>query len=261
VSDPKRWAEAPEVLTPAERRAFAAGRRGEDAPPIARKAVWEGLAAGLAASSATAVGSGATGVTAAVVVKHLAIGALLGAAVAGGGAVLQRASGPRPVPRAMPVASSALAPPAAVPSTGAPTAAAANGISLPAPSGVTLERSVGPAHSLAPAPSAREPAVPYGSGQASFPTSAADESDTAESRRLLAARSLLRAGRTSAALDTLAAIRADFPAGSLVQEREALTIEALLASGQRAAARARAAAFLERYPNSPHVSSVRKALK
>ena len=260
MSDPKRWADDPEVLTPAERRAFAAGRRGQGAPPLARKAVWEGLAAALAASSATAAG-GATGMTAAVVVKHLAIGALLGAAVAGGGAVLQRPSDPRPRPRSMPVASSALAPPPAVPSTRAPTTAAANDIAPAAPKEVVLERSARPAHALAPAPSAREPAVPYGSGQASFPTSAADESDTAESRRLLAARSLLHAGRASAALDALAAIRADFPSGSLIQEREALAIEALLASGDRAAARVRAAAFLERYPDSPHASSVRKALK
>jgi hypothetical protein len=262
VSDPKRWSNDPGALTPPERRAFAAGRRGHEAPPGAHQAVWEGLAATLAASSAAAAaGSGATGVTVAVAMKQLALGALLGAAVAGGAAVYQRASAPRPALSATSLAGSALAPAAEVHSNGAPTVVTPNEVLPAAQPGAALERSLGSSRPPAPAAGAREAAVPYGSGQASFPTGAADASDTAESRRLLAARSLLRSGRASAALSALASIRADFPEGSLAQEREALTIEALLAFGDRAAARARAAAFLARYPESPHVDAVRKALK
>jgi TolA-binding protein len=41
-----------------------------------------------------------------------------------------------------------------------------------------------------------------------------------------------------------------FPASALVQEREAIAIEALGALGRGEEARARAAAFLERYPGS-----------
>jgi hypothetical protein len=39
------------------------------------------------------------------------------------------------------------------------------------------------------------------------------------------------------------------------------SIEALLARGDRASARRRALSLVSRYPESPHVSTVRKALK
>jgi hypothetical protein len=41
-----------------------------------------------------------------------------------------------------------------------------------------------------------------------------------------------------------------FPSGSLAEEREALAVRAQLASGKRAEAERRAAAFGKRYPNS-----------
>ena len=98
-----------------------------------------------------------------------------------------------------------------------------------------------------------------GSGQASFETSS--ETASSESRRLVAARSLLRRGRPQAALEVLTSLAADFPSGALVQEREALTIEALLASGDRRSARRRALGFIARYPESPYAGDVREALK
>ena len=55
MSDPKRWAEEPEALTPVERRAFAAGRRRQDAPRAVRKALWDGLAAGIPYKAAAVV--------------------------------------------------------------------------------------------------------------------------------------------------------------------------------------------------------------
>jgi hypothetical protein len=193
--------------------------------------------------------------------KHLALGALLGVAVTVGTTAYQRASDRRPALSAAPHVGSPPAPPAAVQASGPPTVATANEVLPTAVPGAAFEHGVGVPHASAPAPSASEASVPYGPGEASFPTGAADASDAAESRRLLAARSLLHSGRASAALSALAAIRADFPQGSLAQEREALTIEALVASGDRATARARAAAFLEHYPDSPHLDSVRKAVK
>ena len=262
MSDPKRWSDDAGGLTDAERRAFAAGRRGREVPPAAQKAVWEGLASTLGASSgAAAAASGATGVTAAVALKHLALGALLGAAVAGGAAVYQRVSVRHPALGATRPAGSAPVPPAEIQRSGGSPVGATNEVLPAAPSGTAFGRGVGSSRPSAAAPRASEAPAPYGTGQASFPTGAADASDTAESRRLLAARSLLRSGRTGAALSALAAIRVDFPEGALTQEREALTIEALLVAGDRATARARAAAFLERYPGSPHVDAVRKALK
>ena len=59
------------------------------------------------------------------------------------------------------------------------------------------------------------------------------------------------------ALALLDAARTRFADGGLVQEREALTIEALVRSGQRALATKRAEAFLRDYPKSPHGADVR----
>jgi outer membrane protein assembly factor BamD (BamD/ComL family) len=77
-----------------------------------------------------------------------------------------------------------------------------------------------------------------------------------ESDRVAEARAALRRGDASAALAQLEQIRTRFPAGGLVQEREALTIEALARSGRRADASARAAAFLRAYPTSVHSQRV-----
>jgi hypothetical protein len=59
----------------------------------------------------------------------------------------------------------------------------------------------------------------------------------------------------------LDAARTEFAEGALVQEREALSIEALSRSGQREAADRRAAAFLRAYPGSPHVASVKTFIR
>jgi hypothetical protein len=79
----------------------------------------------------------------------------------------------------------------------------------------------------------------------------------AEGRVVLDARQALREGRPEEALRRLEAARATFADGALTQEREALTIEALARTGQRDAARARAAAFLRAHPESPHAATVR----
>lgn len=82
----------------------------------------------------------------------------------------------------------------------------------------------------------------------------------AESRAIAEAREALRSGNVATALSTLGRARSLFPDGILRQEREALTIEALVRSGQRASARARAAAFLDTYPRSPHAAQVRRVV-
>jgi outer membrane protein assembly factor BamD (BamD/ComL family) len=78
-----------------------------------------------------------------------------------------------------------------------------------------------------------------------------------ESAMILDARSVLRAGDPSRALRLLDGARARFPQGILAQEREALAIEALVRSGQRALAAKRAESFLRDYPKSPHAADVR----
>jgi hypothetical protein len=78
-----------------------------------------------------------------------------------------------------------------------------------------------------------------------------------ETLMLRRARSELRSGALAAAFATLEASRHRFAAPELAQEREALTIELLHVSGERAAATARARSFLERFPESPHAARVR----
>jgi hypothetical protein len=51
---------------------------------------------------------------------------------------------------------------------------------------------------------------------------------------------------------------ARFPEGALVQEREALAIEALALAGRDEEASARAAAFLREYASSPYGATVRR---
>jgi outer membrane protein assembly factor BamD (BamD/ComL family) len=77
---------------------------------------------------------------------------------------------------------------------------------------------------------------------------------------ILGARRVLRAGDPLRALTLLDAARARFPEGILVQEREALSIEALVRSGQRALATKRAEAFLRTYPKSPHGADVKRVV-
>jgi hypothetical protein len=63
------------------------------------------------------------------------------------------------------------------------------------------------------------------------------------------------------ALELVAEHESRFPNGVLVEEREVIAIEALLASGQRAASEARAARFFARFPNSAHARRVRALLE
>jgi outer membrane protein assembly factor BamD (BamD/ComL family) len=82
-----------------------------------------------------------------------------------------------------------------------------------------------------------------------------------ESRRVAEARAYLRSGDARGALSLLDALRRDFPRGVLAQERDALAIEAMLALGDRAKARAAATRFLAQYPASPHAATVKRALE
>jgi len=111
-----------------------------------------------------------------------------------------------------------------------------------------------------------DPASPlsHAASQPSTPEPA-EEADAAwgarwESAAVARARRQLRSSQPHRALQTLEEIRRRVGGGVLGQEREALSIEALAASGSRAAAAQRAASFVERFPNSPHTSRVRAFL-
>jgi hypothetical protein len=74
-----------------------------------------------------------------------------------------------------------------------------------------------------------------------------------EERRLLdGGRRALRDGRASDALDAVAAHKARYPRGKLVEEREALRIRAFDRMGKATLAREVALRFLARYPSSIH---------
>ena len=79
----------------------------------------------------------------------------------------------------------------------------------------------------------------------------------AESLLLGAARTKLGGGDYQGALDDVARLRAQFPRGKLVQEREVVALDSLAALGNRTALQARARAFLSRFPSSPYAEHVR----
>jgi len=74
------------------------------------------------------------------------------------------------------------------------------------------------------------------------------------------ARAALAHGDGRQALAALAEHARTHPASDLLEEREALTIKSLIASGDSTTARARAAAFAARYPQSLFLPSIRAAL-
>ncbi|HVJ20939.1 MAG TPA: outer membrane protein assembly factor BamD [Polyangiaceae bacterium] len=73
-----------------------------------------------------------------------------------------------------------------------------------------------------------------------------------EGRLVSQAHRLIQSGQGGAALKVLRTLESRYPRSVLSQEREVLTIEALGATGDSSAARARAKRFVERYPKSPH---------
>jgi len=264
-SDPERLLEGRE-LTPDERRALGADH-AEASPAFAKRAIWTALSLKLAApataaaaalsSAAPGAASGASAVatasslTAVALVKSATIGVALGAAVGTG---LYFGGRSEPLHSA----------PAIVQSGEGKLGAT----SVPAPFHAVARTDSGPPSAAASdsAPPVAEATPPVARSAPRVEASAlavtrvpAPPLVESESQRVAGARALLRSGNARAALDALDALGRDEPNGLLVQEREALVVETLAALGRRAAARARADAFLARYPRSPHAAAVRRA--
>jgi TolA-binding protein len=121
-----------------------------------------------------------------------------------------------------------------------PTPSAAVPSAPPPPAPADSAASPRPAPDAHPAPSA------LGSGEAS----------PAERLLIDDARTKLTSGDPTAALARLQEHAHRFPGGRLIEEREALAIEALVQSGQYDAARARAAKFHARWPGSLFLPAV-----
>jgi hypothetical protein len=214
-------------------RDLLAAGRGEALTANEKRAIWTGLAAHALVSAAPAAATVAP--TAVAGGKALGLGALakgtlvvvaLAGGVVGGARVFRRA-----------------APAVEGPAVSAPTMSAPV---APAPL---------PAVVLAPPP--RSPALPTRESPP-VPRSSPASRLAEEGRVVLDARRALREGDAASALRRLEAARAAFSGGALVQEREALAIEALGQLGRREAAAARAQAFLRAYPGSPHAAAVAK---
>jgi hypothetical protein len=117
-------------------------------------------------------------------------------------------------------------------------------VAAPAPPGMGPDTAVAP--SAAPGAAALAPRSEPKSAPLSAELSALD-----------AARSSLVSGDPSAALSALDGYARKFPHGRLSLEAEVLRIDALAKSGQTAAARQRASAFIRRHPNSVLATRVR----
>jgi len=82
----------------------------------------------------------------------------------------------------------------------------------------------------------------------------------AEAALLMSARQALHSGDARGAQATLNRLQASFPHGVLRQERDVLEIEVLQATGNSAAAKVKARAFLAAFPTSPHGTKLRRIL-
>jgi hypothetical protein len=94
-----------------------------------------------------------------------------------------------------------------------------------------------------------------------LPPALPEDSLSGELAELDRARKALAAGDARQALGALVAHVGRYPASRLEQEREALTIKALIAVGRTDEARRRGATFLRVYPQSMLADSVTNALK
>ena len=260
MNDPRRLRDGGDGLNPDELRLLRAGLQS-NVPRGAKRAVWVALAAQLSSAVASAAGASGGALSVVSLAKTVGLGLLIGASSVGAIVTLRDVTGTEPAPVTAP-SGSRIAPPVISSSNGprpsfdappeaVPTASAA--ATLPVRRGPSIaprESAVAEAPTSAPA---------AGPSAAAFPAENAGRDS--ESRRVAAARQLLRQGRAREALSALDEVAHDFPNGALAQEREALAVEALRVSGRSAEARARATTFLARYPTSPHAASVRHALE
>jgi hypothetical protein len=243
MNDPRRWTDDGGEATARERELVRAGRDAGPSPEQ-RRAMWGAIAAQAIPSptgQGAAPASGTAASTALTVAKGTVIVALIGAGIV---ASYRTMRGPIP--------------PITQPSAAAPAPAPHEQPQLP---------------SVSPPPGDEPSADPPRSAKIVHSTprsNAAATKEVAENARasqlreesemILGARRVLRAGDPLRALTLLEAARARFPEGILVQEREALSIEALVRSGQRALATKRAEAFLRAYPKSPHGADVQRVV-
>jgi hypothetical protein len=247
VSSSKRWIDSESDADEAERSILRAGL-GAEPPPGLEDELFRRVLSVVALPATLEPGALGSAVDPVVPVA----GAVVGPAAVGGtpAHLLQsvRTTEPRAASSTPRVA--AAMPESALP---APAAAASN-----APIDTSEKNAIAsrpPRSSGDPSQKDREPSPRLAQPTAaSRPVSQLEE----EAALLRAARQQLRQGALAAAFASLETSRQRFSAPALEQEREALMIELLYRSGQRAAAAARARAFLQQHVESPHRGQVQK---
>ncbi|HEX2872959.1 MAG TPA: hypothetical protein VHP33_16975 [Polyangiaceae bacterium] len=242
--------------------------RGSDAAQARALAALGSLGAGLLVSSG-AVASGAAlasarggfatlatpKVTLAVLVKWIGTGVVVGVVSAGGVQALvdappvtsspAQATLPSPPPSSSAVIASTVrtvepALPVAAPSTTAIVREKSRPLEEEAPEGVA-------AHALS-------------SSNVAFPAEASDSGLGEELRSLEQVRGALRSGDAAGSIAALERYQARFPRGALAREATLLAVEAKLAAGDVAGARAEAARVLATDRASPHAKRIQALL-
>jgi hypothetical protein len=289
MSEPRRWLDDPDGLSPEERRVLEVGLETR-APKLAKDAVKSAVFAALpppipppgtveAAGTAGTAAAGAAGVAGAGVkaVAAATLGALakstaIGFALGVGTTVTWVALQPTgDVGRGTPSNVVSAAPTADVPAPAVVRSPVGSGLGEATPSSRSTPLTP-PERERATAFPSDDDSSPSGDATGAPPRQAPSvgafpevdstlDAATTESRRLAEARALLRNNDARAALAALEGVRRDYPRGVLVQEREVLVIEALLAAGDETGAKARAREFVTRYPASPHAASARRVLE
>jgi len=264
VNAPKRWSDVGGGATRDEKALLEAGT-SETMPTDLRERLWASIALAAAASSAAATvtteaaSRGALGATpvasttkgltllSSSLAKGVVAVAMLGG-IGSGAALLHTKPATKPAPPS-PSQTARPLPSASAPATTARTTSESESNSSLGDG----EREVAPATSAVV--SARREKL-RSAASVELPVSRLRE----ESLAVLAIRKSLLAGRASEALRLLQGAQRDFPGGVLTEEREALTVRALFAAGQKAAAQQRGAAFLKSFPRSAHAAEVRRLL-
>lgn len=163
-----------------------------------------------------------------------------------------------PISSAAVVAQPSVASAAPTPSTSRPSVAVAKEPADPSPAApdeAVTPPVPAPTETAAPAAEISPPARSVAAPTLVIP-SLAESRLAEESARVRTARERLRAGDPAGTLVVLAALDRELGGGMLSQEREALAIEALAATGRGAEARTRADAFLARFPKSAFAAGI-----
>lgn len=205
----------------------------------------QGAATGGGAKAGAAVGSGFGALArfkAAMVVGALGTFAA--------GVVVGRASAPHEAPAPAPSATGSVA------VLGVPRASESSAAVASTPSAVV---SVVPSARVAP--SVASVASVAGSASANASAGTVVAGDLAKEQVLLdTARAALARGRADDALVAVASHATQFPQGRLVEDREAVAVQALAAAGRLDEARARAKGFRARYPRSIYLKAIERSL-